>query len=93
MRSISREIVDGGILQRCSRARHLQKSVRLSGQVWDPKRQIIWLVAGISFGTFIVYRDAHDETGRFDASVFAFWEIILLAIILTLFYLYSRKKN
>ena len=61
--------------------------------VWDTKRQIIWLVAGISFGTFIVYMDAHDETGRFDRSVFAFWEIILLAIILTLFYLYSRKKT
>jgi hypothetical protein len=61
--------------------------------VWDTKRQIIWLVAGTTFGTFIVYMDAHDEAGRFDRSVFAFWEIILLAIILTLFYLYSRKKT
>jgi hypothetical protein len=61
--------------------------------VWDTKRQIIWLVAGVSFGTYIVYMDAHDETGRFDRSVFAFWEIILLAIILTLFFLYSRKKS
>jgi len=61
--------------------------------VWDTKRQVIWLVTGITFGTFIVYMDAHDEAGRFDRSVFAFWEIILLAIILTLFYLYSRKKT
>lgn len=61
--------------------------------MWDTKRQIIWLVAGITFGTFIIYNDAHDETGRFDRSVFAFWEIILLAIILTLFSLYSRKKK
>ena len=61
--------------------------------MWDTKRQIIWLVVGISFGTFIVYMDAHDETGRFDGAVFAFWEIVLLAIILTLFYLYSRKKS
>ena len=60
--------------------------------MWDTKRQIIWLVAGTTFGTFIVYMDAHDEAGRFDRSVFAFWEIILLAIILTLFYLYSRRK-
>ncbi len=37
--------------------------------------------------------DAHDETGRFDRSVFAFWELILLVIILTLFYLYSRKRT
>ncbi|HEV8589935.1 MAG TPA: hypothetical protein VIF81_10570 [Pyrinomonadaceae bacterium] len=61
--------------------------------MWDTKRQIIWLVAGISFGTFIVYQDARDEFGRFDRSVFVFWEIILLAIIATLFYLYSRKKS
>jgi drug/metabolite transporter (DMT)-like permease len=61
--------------------------------MWDLKRQIIWLVAGISFGTFIVFKDAHDETGHFDPGVFVFWEIILLAIILTLFYLYSRRKT
>ena len=61
--------------------------------MWDTKRQIIWLVAGITFGTFIIYNDARDETGRFDRRVFVFWEFILLAIILTLFYLYSRKKK
>jgi cell division protein FtsW (lipid II flippase) len=61
--------------------------------MWDTKRQIIWLLAGISFGTFIVYQDAKDEFGRFDGTVFVFWEIVLLAIIATLFYLYSRKKN
>ena len=61
--------------------------------MWETKRQIIWLVAGISFGTFIVYQDAKDEFGRFDGTVFVFWEIILLAIIAGLFYLYSRKKN
>jgi len=61
--------------------------------MWDTKRQIIWLVAGISFGTFIVYMDAHDESGRFDRSVFVFWEIVLLVIIVTLLYLYSRRKT
>jgi len=61
--------------------------------MWDTKRQVIWLVAGITFGTIIVYKDAHDETGRFDRSEFTFWELILLAIILTLFYVYSRKKT
>ena len=60
--------------------------------MWDTKRQIIWLAAGISFGTFIIYQDAHDESGRFDRSVFVFWEIVLLVIIVTLFYLYSRRK-
>ena len=61
--------------------------------MWDTKRQVIWLISGVTFGTSIVYMDAHDETGRFDRSVFVFWEVILLAIILTLFYLYSRKKK
>jgi len=61
--------------------------------MWDTKRQIIWLVAGISFGTFIVFMDAHDEAGNFDKSVFVFWEIVLLVIILTLFYIYSRRKT
>lgn len=61
--------------------------------MWDIKRQIIWLVVGISFGTVIVFMDAHDEMGRFEPSVFVFWEIVLLLIILTLFYLYSRKKT
>jgi cell division protein FtsW (lipid II flippase) len=61
--------------------------------MWDLKRQIIWLVGGISFGTFIVYLDAHDESGRLDRTVFIFWELILLVIILILFYLYSRKKS
>lgn len=61
--------------------------------MWDTKRQVIWLVVGISFGTFIVYQDARDEFGRFDGAVFVFWEIILLAIIATLFFLYSRKQK
>jgi len=61
--------------------------------MWDTKRQIIWLLAGISFGTFIVYTDARDEFGRVEVRVFVFLEIILLAIIVTLFWLYSRKKT
>ena len=61
--------------------------------MWDAKRQLIWLIGGVSFGTFIVYNDAKDEFGRFDPKVFVFWEIILLAIIVTLFWLYSRKKT
>ncbi len=61
--------------------------------MWDAKRQLIWLIGGVSFGTFIVYNDARDEFGRFDPKVFIFWEIVLLAIIVTLFWLYSRKKT
>lgn len=61
--------------------------------MWDTKRQIVWLAAGIAFGTFIVYADARDDMGRFDPEVFAFWELVLLAIIGTLFFFYSRKKQ
>lgn|GEM_PF-512529 len=61
--------------------------------MWDTKRQIIWLTAGIAFGTFIVYNDARDELGKLDPQVFIFWEIILLTIIGLLFFLYSRKKR
>jgi cell division protein FtsW (lipid II flippase) len=61
--------------------------------MWDTKRQVIWLVAGISFGTFIVFMDSHNEVGQFEPAVFVFWEIVLLAIIVTLFWLYSRKKT
>ena len=61
--------------------------------MWDIKRQIVWLVAGVSFGTFIVYQDARDEFGRFDPAMFVCLEIILLAIILILFWLYSRRKS
>jgi hypothetical protein len=61
--------------------------------VWDTKRQVIWLATGITLGTFVIYKDAHDETGRFDGGMFVVLELLLLAIILTLFYLYSRKKT
>ena len=61
--------------------------------MWDTKRQIIWLVTGITIGTFVIYQDSYDEAGRFDGGMFAVLEILLLAIILTLFYLYSRKKT
>ena len=61
--------------------------------MWDTKRQIIWLAASISFVTFIVYNDAKDEFGRVEVRLFVFLEIIVLAIILLLFWLYSRKKT
>jgi len=61
--------------------------------MWDTKRQIIWLVVGITFGTFIVYNDAKDEFGRVEVRVFVFLEVLLLAIILALLWLYSRRQT
>ena len=65
---------------------------KVTNLMWDTKRQVIWLIGGISFGTLIVYLDARDDFGRFDPTVFIFWEIILLIIIVVLFWLYSRRK-
>jgi len=61
--------------------------------MWDTKRQVIWLIGGISFGTFIVYLNARDDFGRLDRTVFVFWEMILLVIVVVLFFLYSRRKT
>lgn len=61
--------------------------------MWDAKRQAIWLTTAIALATFVVYGDAHDETGRFDPAYFALLEIIFLLVIIIMFYIYSRKKK
>jgi cell division protein FtsW (lipid II flippase) len=53
--------------------------------MWDAKRQAIWLTTAIALATFVVYRDAHDETGRFDPAYFALLEIIFLLVIVIMF--------
>jgi hypothetical protein len=61
--------------------------------VWDAKRQFIWLVAGLTAGTFVVYLDSHDDDGNFVPRFFVFMETLLLIIISTMFYIYSKKKH
>ncbi|MEA2172880.1 MAG: hypothetical protein QOD00_472 [Blastocatellia bacterium] len=61
--------------------------------MWDTKRQIIWLVAGLSLGTFVIYQDAKDDAGKFDPKFFAFVEILLILIIIVMFYIYSRNSK
>jgi hypothetical protein len=61
--------------------------------MWDRKRQTIWLATGVLVATFVVYREAHDEKGRFDTGYFILLEIVFLAIIGLMFYLYSRQKS
>jgi hypothetical protein len=61
--------------------------------LWDAKRQLIWLAAGIAVGTLVAYSDAHDEDGNFVPRFFVFMETLVLLIIGALFYLYSRKQR
>ena len=60
--------------------------------MWDAKRQLIWLVAGISAGTFVVYLDSFED-GHFVPRFFVFMETLLLIIVSTMFWIYSRKKR
>ena len=61
--------------------------------MWDAKRQFIWLAAGLALGTFVAFSDAHDENNVFVPRFFFFMESLVLIIILSLFYIYSRKKH
>jgi cbb3-type cytochrome oxidase subunit 3 len=60
--------------------------------MWDTKRQIIWLATALILGTFFLYPQARDEMGVTDWSYFAQLELLLLAVIGVMFYIYSRKK-
>jgi flagellar biosynthesis protein FliQ len=61
--------------------------------MWDRRRQIVWLAAGLIVGTFVAFSDAHDEDGIFVPRFFVFMESLVMIIIGTLFYLYSRRKQ
>ena len=61
--------------------------------MWDKRRQLIWLTAGFTLGTFVAYQDSHDETGQFVPKFFIFMETLILIIIAVMFYIYSRSKQ
>ena len=61
--------------------------------MWDAKRQFIWLAAGLALGTFVAYSDSFTEDGVFVPRFFVFMESLVLIIIVSLFYIYSRKKG
>jgi hypothetical protein len=61
--------------------------------MWDAKRQFIWLAAGLALGTFVAYSDAHTEDGVFVPRFFVFMESLVLIIITTLLYIYSKKNR
>ncbi|HZE63361.1 MAG TPA: hypothetical protein VE056_05745 [Pyrinomonadaceae bacterium] len=61
--------------------------------MWDRRRQIVWLTAGLIVGTFVAFSDAHDEDGIFVPRFFVFMETLVLLIIATLLFIYSRRKQ
>ena len=61
--------------------------------MWDRKRQLIWLAGGLILGTFVAWSDSHDEDDSFVPRFFVFMESLVLIIIGTLFYIYSRSKK
>jgi hypothetical protein len=61
--------------------------------MWDTKRQIIWLTTGVLLGSFFLYPLARDEAGVTDWSYFAQLELLLLAVIGVMFYIYSKKNR
>jgi hypothetical protein len=60
--------------------------------MWDRKRQIAWIAAGLILGTYISYSDSLLEDGTFVPKFFIFMETMVLLIMGGLFYVYSRKK-
>jgi hypothetical protein len=61
--------------------------------MWDTKRQAIWLLTALVLVTLVVVPQAYEEDGRFDVGYFILLEIIFVGVVVTMFYLYSRKKN
>lgn len=61
--------------------------------MWDRKRQVVWLVVGLAFGTFFLYPVARDESGQTDWSFFAQLELLLLAVMTVMLYVYSRRGS
>jgi purine-cytosine permease-like protein len=61
--------------------------------MWDTKRQLIWLVAGLTLGTVVAYQDSFDEDGTFVPRFLIFMETLVLLIIGILFAIYYRRKK
>lgn len=61
--------------------------------MWDTKRQIIWLVVGLAFGTFFLYPLARDEAGCVDRVYFAQLELLLLVVVAVMLFVYNRKSR
>ena len=61
--------------------------------MWDRKRQLIWLAAGLILGTFWLYPLARDDAGSTDWQYFLQLEALLVLIIAVMFYVYGRRSG
>jgi len=61
--------------------------------MWDEKRKTIWLATALLLVTLVVIPQARDEDGRFDVGYFILLEIIFLAVVIVMFYIYTRKGD
>jgi hypothetical protein len=59
--------------------------------VWDRKRRIIWLAVGLAFGSLFLYPLARDEAGLTDWGYFAQLELLLVAVMAVMFFIYGRR--
>lgn len=60
--------------------------------MWDAKRQSIWLATALVLVTLVVFPQGYDENGRFDLGYFLLLEVIFLAVVIGMFFIYSRKQ-
>jgi hypothetical protein len=61
--------------------------------LWDRKRQLIWIAGGLIIGTFVAYSDSFTDDNEFSWRFFIFMEGLVLLIMAGLFYWYSRRQN
>lgn len=59
--------------------------------MWDEKRKTIWLATALVLATLVVIPQAYEGDGRFDVGYFIQLEIIFVAVVVIMFYIYARK--
>jgi hypothetical protein len=61
--------------------------------MWDEKRKTIWLATALVLVTLVVVPQAYDDDGRFDVGYFILLELIFIAVVVTMFYFYTKKDG
>jgi hypothetical protein len=61
--------------------------------LWDRKRQLIWIAGGLIIGTYVAYSDSFTDDNEFSWRFFIFMEGLVLLIMAGLFFWYSRRQN